>query len=130
MPVPNTLDQSIDVAAPAGRVWELVSTSEGLSGWFVDSTVVPGPQGSVTLRFAPGAEGTVPILAWDPPHRIRFGMPDGVPGRVHEFTITPTVQGSRVDLKDEGVDDAEADATAAGWTGFLGKLRALAEAGE
>ena len=68
--MPNTLDQSVDVAAPAGRVWDLVSTSEGLSSWFVDATIVPGLQGSVTLRFAPGAEATVPILVWDPPHRI------------------------------------------------------------
>jgi uncharacterized protein YndB with AHSA1/START domain len=126
--VPNTLDHSIDVAAPVDRVWNLVSTSEGLSGWFVDATVVPGPEGRVTLRFAPGAEGTVPILAWDPPHRLRFGTPEGAPGRVHEITVTPTAQGSRVELRDEGVNDAEKEATAAGWTGYLGKLRALAEA--
>jgi uncharacterized protein YndB with AHSA1/START domain len=127
--VPITLDQCIDVAAPADRLWDLVSTSEGLSGWFVDATVVPGPQGSVTLRFAPGAEGTVPILAWDPPRRIRFGTPEGVPGRVHEFTVTPTAQGARLELRDEGVIDAETETTVAGWTGFLGQLQALAEAG-
>jgi uncharacterized protein YndB with AHSA1/START domain len=69
--------QSIDIASPAGRVWDLVSTSEGLSGWFVDATIVRGPQGGVTLRFAPGAEATVPILVWDPPRRIRFGIADG-----------------------------------------------------
>jgi uncharacterized protein YndB with AHSA1/START domain len=125
--MPNTLDQSIDIAAPAGRVWDLVSTSEGLSGWFVDATIVPGPQGSVTLRFAPGAEGTVPILVWDPPRRIRFGIPDG--GRVHDITVTATTEGSRVQLQDEGVQDAEADSTAAGWAEFLGKLRVLAETG-
>lgn len=88
---------------------------------------MPGPQGSVTLRFAPGAEGTVPILVWDPPHRIRFGIPDG--GRVHDITIRATAGGSQVRLQDEGVHEAEADATAAGWAGFLGKLRALAETG-
>jgi uncharacterized protein YndB with AHSA1/START domain len=125
MTMPKTLEESVEIAAPAARVWELVSTSEGLSGWFVDATVVPGPQGSVTLRFAPGAEGTVPILAWEPPHRISFGMPDG--GRAHDITVTPSAAGSRVRLVDEGVPDAEAAATADGWTGFLGKLRALAE---
>jgi uncharacterized protein YndB with AHSA1/START domain len=123
--MPATLDQSIDIAAPASRVWDLVSTSEGLSGWFVDAAVVPGPQGSVTLRFAPGAEGTVPIVIWDPPRRIKFGVADG--GRVHDITIVAAARGSRVRLQDEGVPDAEADATAAGWAGFLGKLRLLAE---
>ena len=124
--VPNTLDQSIDIAAPAGRVRDLVSTSEGLSGWFVDATVVPGPQASVTLRFAPGAEGTVPILVWDPPRRIRFGEPGG--DRVHDITITATAGGSQVQLRDEGVHEAEANSTAAGWAEFLRKLRVLAEA--
>lgn len=122
----KVLDQSIDVAAPVGRAWELVSTSEGLSGWFVDAAVVPGPDGSVTLRFAPGAEATVPILVWEPPHRIRFGIADG--GRVHDITVTATASGCRVEVQDEGVPDAEADSTAEGWTGFLGRLRELAEA--
>ena len=58
--MPQTLDQCVDIAAPADQVWGLLSTSEGLSGWFVDATVVPGSQGSVTLRFAPGAEANPP----------------------------------------------------------------------
>jgi uncharacterized protein YndB with AHSA1/START domain len=123
--MPQTVDQSIDICAPAARVWDLVSTSEGLSTWFVDAVVLPGTQGSVTLRFAPGAEATVPVLAWDPPHRIRFGMSGG--GRVHDIAITATATGCRVRLQDEGVDEAEAEPVAAGWAGFLGKLKALAE---
>jgi len=124
--MPQTLDQCVDIAAPAGRIWDLLSTSAGLSGWFADATVVPGSQGSVTLRFGPGAEATVPVLAWHPSRQIRFGVPGG---RVHDITITPTAGGCRVRLRDEGVPAAEANATAAGWTGYLGRLRALAEAG-
>jgi uncharacterized protein YndB with AHSA1/START domain len=122
----QTVDRAVEIAAGADRVWELVSTGEGLSGWFVDATVVPGEAGRVTLRFAPGAEGTVPVLAWDPPRRIRFGIPDG--GRVHDISVTATAHGCQVRVLDEGVADAEAAATAAGWEGYLGKLRALAEA--
>jgi uncharacterized protein YndB with AHSA1/START domain len=125
MAMPKTLEESIEIAAPVARVWKLVSTSEGLAGWFVDATVAGGPDGSVTLRFAPGTEATVPILAWDPPHRVRFGMADG--GRAHDITVTASAAGSRVQLQDEGVPDAETAAAAAGWTGFLGRLRALAE---
>jgi uncharacterized protein YndB with AHSA1/START domain len=124
--MPQTIDRSVAVAAPVDRAWDLVSTSEGLSGWFVNATVVPGAQGSVTLRFAPGAEGTMPILAWEPPRRIRFGMAGG---RVHDITVAAADGGCLVQLRDEGVPDAEADATAAGWDGFLGRLRRLAESG-
>jgi uncharacterized protein YndB with AHSA1/START domain len=123
--MPQALEESVEIAAPVARVWDLVSISEGLPGWFADATVAPGPDGSVTLRFAQGAEGTVPILAWDPPHRIRFGMAGG--GRAHDITVTVSAAGSRVRLVDEGVPDAEAAATRAGWTGFLGRLRSLAE---
>lgn len=122
----QTVDRAVEIAAGADRVWDLVSTSDGLSGWFVDATVVPGAAGSVTLRFAPGAEGTVPVLDWDPPRRIRFGLPDG--GRVHDISVTATEGGCQVRVRDEGVGDAEAAATAAGWEGYLGRLRALAEA--
>jgi uncharacterized protein YndB with AHSA1/START domain len=125
--MPQTLDSSIAVAAPVDRAWELVSTSAGLSGWFVDATIMPGTQGSVTLRFAPGAEGTVPILAWEPRHRIRFGMAGA---RVHDITVTATASGCLIQLRDEGVPDAEADATALGWQGYLAKLRRLAETGQ
>ena len=45
------------------------------------------------------------------------------------MTITATAGGSRVRLLDEGAPDAQADSTAAGWAGFLGKLRVLAETG-
>ncbi|HET7014482.1 MAG TPA: SRPBCC domain-containing protein [Streptosporangiaceae bacterium] len=122
----RTISQSVDVNAPTERVWGLVSTSAGLSAWFVDADVAPGPQGSVTLRFAPGAEGKVPVLAWDPPYRIKFGMPDG--GRAHDIAITATDTGCLVRLQDEGVHEAEAESVAAGWSGFLGKLKVLAEA--
>ncbi len=48
-------------------------------------------------------------------------------GRVHDITVTEAAGGSRVRLHDEGVPDAEAVAAAAGWTGFLGRLRVIAE---
>jgi uncharacterized protein YndB with AHSA1/START domain len=123
--MPQTLNQVVDIAADPDRVWDLVSTSEGLSRWFVDATVVPGLEGTVTLRFAPGAEATVPILAWEPPRRIRFGMDGG--GRVHDIEVIATAGGCTIRLRDEGVHEAEAESVAAGWTAFLGGLRALAE---
>jgi hypothetical protein len=48
-------------------------------------------------------------------------------GRVHDIALTATADGCRVRLQDEGVHEAEAESVAAGWAGFLGKLKALAE---
>jgi len=42
--------------------WQLVASSEGLSSWLADAAVVPGPSGSVTLRFAPGPARSWPAV--------------------------------------------------------------------
>jgi uncharacterized protein YndB with AHSA1/START domain len=124
------IEQSIEVAVPPARAWELVSTSEGLSSWFVESVVVPGPSGSVTLRFAPGAEGTMPIQRWEPPRRIRFGAAEGAPGRAHDLRVMEMVGGgARVHLIDSGLDEGEAEASREGWAGFLSQLKRRAETG-
>jgi uncharacterized protein YndB with AHSA1/START domain len=118
------LDKSVEVGVPVDRAWQLVASGEGLSQWFVEATVVPGPSGSVTLRFAPGAEGTMPIVVWDPPQRIRFGAAEGSPGRAHDLRVSEGAAGGAVvRLIDDGVDDAAADATAQGWDAMLRRLQ-------
>jgi len=120
----------VDVRVPAERAWALVSTSEGISAWFVDAHVVPGPAGSVTLRFAPGAEGTMPIQVWEPARRIRFGAAEGEPGRAHDFEVEATATGgSLVRVTDSGLADAEAEGASQGWAGYLGALKVAAEKG-
>jgi uncharacterized protein YndB with AHSA1/START domain len=122
--MPARLDKSVEVAAPVNRAWQLVATSEGLSRWFADATVVPGLSGSVTLRFAPGAEGTMPIVIWDPPSRIRFGAADGVPGRAHDIRVAQGPGGgSVIRLIDDGVDDPDAHTTSQGWDIMLQRLK-------
>jgi uncharacterized protein YndB with AHSA1/START domain len=121
------IDESIEIAAPVDRVWECIATSEGLSAWFVEADVSPGPDGSVTLRFGPGMEATMPIQAWEPERRLRFGSPEGGEGRSHELSITSVPAGVRVDLCDAGLPANELEATRHGWRAFLTRLKSQAE---
>jgi uncharacterized protein YndB with AHSA1/START domain len=122
--VPARLERSVEVAVPVERAWQLVASSEGLSSWLADATVAPGPEGSVTLRFAPGAEGTMPVVVWDPPWRIRFGAAEGLRGRAHDIRVEcGNAGGSVVRLTDEGVDDADVQAIAQGWDMMLLRLQ-------
>ncbi len=121
------IDESIEITAPVGRVWECIATSEGLSAWFVDATVSPGEDGSVTLRFGPGMEATMPIQVWEPERRLRFGSSDGSEGRSHEISITRLPAGVRVDLCDAGLPSNELEATRHGWRAFLARLKTQAE---
>jgi len=124
------VEQSIEVAAPPARAWELVSTSEGLSSWFVAAEVAAGPSGSVTLRFGPDAAGTMPIRCWEPPRRIRFGSAEGESGRAHDFEVTGTDTGNAmVRVVDSGVDEAQAAAAREAWGGYLSQLKTQAEHG-
>ena len=122
-------DQQVEVDAPVERAWQLVSTSEGISSWFVDATVVPGGSGTVTLRFGPGFEGVMPITAWDPAHRLRFGAPPrDQEGRSHDISVLERTAGSVVvRLVDTGDDILDPELNRRTWAGMLARLKELAE---
>jgi hypothetical protein len=71
----------------------------------------------------------MPIVVWEPPHRIRFGAAEGAPGRAHDIHVSVgTEGGSVVRLVDDGVDDDAASATAQGWDTMLRRLQEQAAA--
>ncbi|MDT3438051.1 SRPBCC domain-containing protein [Pseudofrankia sp. BMG5.37] len=123
------IEESVEVSASPDEVWEWIATGPGLSAWFVAASVEPGAAGSVTLTFAPGASGTMPIVEWSPPWRFRFGAASGTSGRAHDFTVSATAGGCRVKLLDDGVAPEEAEQTALGWRGMLSRLAAVVEGG-
>jgi hypothetical protein len=66
----------------------------------------------------------MPIVIWDPPLRIRLGAADGAPGRVHDIRVAQGTGGrSVIRLIDDGVDDADAQATSRGWDIMLQMLQ-------
>ena len=113
----------------ANRVWSLLSTSAGLSSWFVAAVVAPGLGGSVGLTYGPGAVGdhADPRLGGAPAGALRRRGRAPAPG-AHELAMTPIAGGFRVDLIDDGVADAEVVPTRVGWTQMLQRLRTRGEA--
>ena len=73
MPIPDRIERTIDLAQPSRRVWEALTSAEGLGGWF-------GHRATVDLR--PG--GTAYVLR---PDRAR--TPGGLGGLARRLPQTP-----------------------------------------
>jgi hypothetical protein len=119
--MPEQLARALE-AAGADAVAQALA---GAATLHIGCTTSPSKAGRPLPRSAAPSWTGDPGLGSATPDQVRN------PGRrpVHDITITAAAGGSRVRLLDEGVPDAEADSTAAGWAGFLGKLRVLAETG-
>src|ERR1700694_2910493 len=89
------------------------------------------------LRPVPGGEFAVDIngvlirgeyLEVDPPHRVvvswgMAGSADLPPGSSRvEFILTPTANGTALDLLHTGLPDSRAQGHAKGWANYLGRL--------
>jgi hypothetical protein len=119
-----TVDESVETVLAPVDAWWLVSTGEGLSRWFVPARVVPGPTGSLTLTYLPGARTTMLVAAWQPPSRVRYGAAVGEVGRAYELRVRPSpAGGSVVRVIDSGMPESDLTLTRAGWRS---SLRALA----
>jgi uncharacterized protein YndB with AHSA1/START domain len=141
----DTIERSIDIAAPLDRVWELVTEP----GWWVPSdtpTTADRTTGAVVIRES-DKWGRFPVevvelrpktyaaFRWSP----SFPGGDLTPGRTTliEFTVTPTDQGVQVGVKESGFAELDAPAevkaqsfesNSGGWEMELASLRDRSEA--
>jgi uncharacterized protein YndB with AHSA1/START domain len=124
---------SIDIDAPPEVVFAHLVTAEGMVAWMGErAELEPVPGGG----FAVDVDGA-PIrgryLEVDPPRRVVFswgvpGRPDLPPGSSRvEFTLIATRAGTRLELVHRDLPEPEAPKHAAGWTHYLGRLRAAAQ---
>jgi uncharacterized protein YndB with AHSA1/START domain len=124
---------SIDIDAPPEVVFAHLVTAEGMVAWMGErAELEPVPGGG----FAVDVDGA-PIrgryLEVDPPRRVVFswgvpGRPDLPPGSSRvEFTLIATRAGTRLELVHRDLPEPEAPKHAAGWTRYLGRLRAAAQ---
>ncbi|TDP97482.1 SRPBCC family protein [Labedaea rhizosphaerae] len=89
-------EETLEVSASPEQVWEAIATGPGIDSWFMGKNSV---EGSTTVRQAFGEyEPEMPVTAWDPPNRLRYGVPAGPDGRfvAFEFLVQGRDTGSTV----------------------------------
>lgn len=133
-PTTRSIEIAREVEATPDEVWEMLTTSDGLSTWFpLEARVADGGEGTVWLSWGPGCEGEAPIHIWEP--GARFGWTedygtdaDGHPIKVGvDFYIESSEGSTVVRLVQSGLSaDAEwsdmYDSLVDGWTYFLFNL--------
>lgn len=130
----RSIELSREVEATPEEVWEMLTTSEGLSSWFpLEARVAEGGEGTVWLSWGPGCEGEAPIHIWEPGRRFGWTedygkTPEGVPIKVGVDFHIETADGSTVvrlvqsGLSADAQWDEMYDALVDGWTYFLFNL--------
>jgi uncharacterized protein YndB with AHSA1/START domain len=127
---------SIEIEAAPAAVFDYLVTETGMTAWMGQhATLDPRAGGGFAVDIA-GYAIRGRYLEVDRPHRVVVswgvaGSPDLPPGTsTVEFTLTPTVRGTRADLTHSGLPDAQLDGHADGWTHFLPRLRIVASGGD
>jgi uncharacterized protein YndB with AHSA1/START domain len=113
------VDLRVALAAPAGAVWETLTTPAGLERWFcTEASVSPGPGGRFAIGWSVGDSFEVPVTAWEPCRHLRLDHPPfqmdfflkGRNGRTELRLVNPT-------------SPAFYQATRSGWCLCLANLR-------
>lgn len=99
MPIPDRIERTIDLAQPPQRVWEALTSAEGLGGWFGHRASVdlrPGGTAYVEWDDENGSKATLTISVVEPPTRFAWtwgiqGLPATDPRRTYvEFILRPS----------------------------------------
>src|SRR5262249_44717603 len=106
------IERTVELAHPPQRVWDALTSAEGLGGWFGDrATVDLRPGGAAQVEWdMDGKTHTVAltIVVVEPPSRFAWtwgieGRPEGEPrGTYVEFTLAPDDDGTRLTVVESG----------------------------
>lgn len=123
---------SIAIEAPPEVVFAHLVTEEGMVAWMGQhAELQPQPGGA----FAVDINGVLvrgEYLEVDPPNRVvvswgMAGSEDLPPGSSRvEFTLTPTANGTELNLVHTGLPGSRAKGHAGGWANYLGRLQLAA----
>ena len=123
---------SVDIRASPAEVFEYLVTPEGMTAWMGQRAVLdPRPGGTFEVDIA-GSPIRGQFLEVDRPHRVLVSW--GVAGNAElppgtstvSFTLTPTREGTRVDLLHSGLPDDRVAGHGSGWAHFLPRLGRVA----
>jgi uncharacterized protein YndB with AHSA1/START domain len=138
MPIPDRIERTIDLRQPPLRVWEALTSAEGLGGWFGNHATVdlrPGGTARVVWDDENGSNVTLTFSVLEPPTRMAWtwpiqGLPDSDPRRTYvEFTLAPRGGGTRLTVVESGFAQAPDElldraynGNVQGWRSELGEL--------
>jgi uncharacterized protein YndB with AHSA1/START domain len=111
MPIPDRIERTIDLVQPPQRVWEALTSAEGLGGWFGNRATVdlrPGGTAYVEWDDEEGSKATLTISVVEPPTRFAWtwgiqGLPATDPRRTYvEFILRPSGGGTQLTVTESG----------------------------
>jgi uncharacterized protein YndB with AHSA1/START domain len=109
MSFPDRIERSIELDHAPERVWEALTTAEGLSAWFgTEATIEARPGGAGRMTFASGISVEMRIERVDPLRTLAYtwrvpGLSEADPRRTHvEFTLEPVPAGTRLTVVESG----------------------------
>lgn len=114
---------SVEVAGTVEDVWEAVSSSPGISGWFLPTEVVLGFDDEpvrLVSHLGPHTSRVAEVKLWDPPLRFRTVSedgPDDAPPLTTTWHVRPLEEGCLVEV--EHSMETELDE----WDGLLSSAR-------
>jgi uncharacterized protein YndB with AHSA1/START domain len=136
MAFPDRIERTLRLNQPPERVWEALTTAEGLGTWFGNRAEVDlRVGGQAKLIWDSGDTATLAIERLEP-HRVFAytwpiaGLPDSDPRRTYvEFTLEPTDTGTTLTVVESGFAQLPDDEHRTvysdhdeGWTSELGEL--------
>jgi uncharacterized protein YndB with AHSA1/START domain len=138
MGFPDRIERSIDVAHPPTKVWQALTTAEGLGAWFGQKATIDLRVGGLAqLTFGDSDTVDLRIERLEPPHVFGYtwgisGLPAEDPRRTYvEFTIEPVGDGSRLTVVESGFaqvpDDLHPAAYGGNVQGWQSELDELVE---
>lgn len=136
MSFPDRIERTLQLPHPPERVWEALTTAEGLGTWFGHrATVDLQVGGRIELAWDSGDVATLTVEELDPPRTFVYswgfyGLPKDDPRRTRvEFTLEPDGDGTTLTMVESGfaqLSQAEHqvafDGNTRGWTSELGEL--------
>jgi uncharacterized protein YndB with AHSA1/START domain len=136
MGFPDRIERTLQLTHPPERVWEALTTAEGLGTWFGHSAEIDlRVGGTATLTWKSGDTATLTIERVEPPRVFGYtwaiyGLPENDPRRTYvEFTLEPTSGGTTLTMVESGfaqLPDAEYQKAYSGNTeGWMSELDEL-----
>jgi uncharacterized protein YndB with AHSA1/START domain len=70
----RSIELEVEVVGTVEEVWRAIATGPGISSWYVPHVVEERTGGAASASFGEGPEMQIPgrVVAWEPPHRIKF----------------------------------------------------------